>query len=120
MGHKGRTITSRYIHSADAVLLSAADAIADQTAGLMAEANARSRSSRLGANPHNFSVEKTRYPSLSWNCPIGSRPVAEQAERLYHLTLENPKYRPTHAEERVRILLNKFQSLHNPIMYRNW
>ena len=35
VGHKGRTITSRYIHSADAVLLSAADAIADQTAALM-------------------------------------------------------------------------------------
>ena len=36
VGHKGRTITSRYIHSADAVLLSAADVIADQTAALMA------------------------------------------------------------------------------------
>jgi integrase len=35
VGHKGRTITSRYIHSADSVLLSAADAIADQTAALM-------------------------------------------------------------------------------------
>jgi integrase len=35
VGHKGRTTTSRYIHSADAVLLSAADAIADQTAALM-------------------------------------------------------------------------------------
>ena len=28
-------MTSRYMHSADAVLLSAADAIADQTAALM-------------------------------------------------------------------------------------
>jgi integrase len=35
VGHKGRTITSRYIHSADAVLLSVADAIADQTVALM-------------------------------------------------------------------------------------
>jgi integrase len=35
VGHKGRTMTSRYMHSADAVLLSAADAIADQTAALM-------------------------------------------------------------------------------------
>jgi integrase len=35
VGHKGRTTTSRYIHCADAVLLSAADAIADQTAALM-------------------------------------------------------------------------------------
>jgi integrase len=36
VGHKGRTITSRYIHSADSVLLSAADAISDQTAAIMA------------------------------------------------------------------------------------
>jgi integrase len=35
VGHKGRTITSRYIHYADSVLLSAADAIADQTDALM-------------------------------------------------------------------------------------
>ncbi len=35
MGHKGRSITSRYVHSADAVLLAAADAIADRTVQLM-------------------------------------------------------------------------------------
>ncbi len=35
VGHKGRTITSRYIHHADSVLLSAADAIAEQTAALL-------------------------------------------------------------------------------------
>src|SRR5262249_343405 len=35
VGQKGRTTTSRYIHSADAVLLSAADSIADQVAALM-------------------------------------------------------------------------------------
>src|SRR6202166_665269 len=35
VGHKGRTITSRYVHSADAVLLSAADAVATKTAALM-------------------------------------------------------------------------------------
>ena len=38
VGHKGRTITSRYVHSADAVLLAAADTVADRTAGLMGEA----------------------------------------------------------------------------------
>jgi len=37
VGHKGRTITSRYVHSADAVLLAAADAVADRTAVLMDE-----------------------------------------------------------------------------------
>jgi integrase len=34
VGHKGRTMTSRYVHSADAVLLSAADAVADRIAAL--------------------------------------------------------------------------------------
>jgi integrase len=37
VGHKGRTITSRYVHSADAVLLAAADAVANQTLELMGE-----------------------------------------------------------------------------------
>ena len=37
VGHKGRTVTSRYIHSADAVLLAAADAVADRTLVLMGE-----------------------------------------------------------------------------------
>src|SRR5262249_53221064 len=31
IGHKGRSITSRYVHSADAVLLEAADTVADRT-----------------------------------------------------------------------------------------
>jgi integrase len=35
LGHKGRSITSRYIHSADAVLLAAADAVAGRIVGLM-------------------------------------------------------------------------------------
>jgi integrase len=38
IGHKGHTITSRYVHSADAVLLAAADAIADRTTVLMGDA----------------------------------------------------------------------------------
>jgi integrase len=37
VGHKGRTMTSRYVHSADAVLLAAADAVADRTLTLMGE-----------------------------------------------------------------------------------
>jgi integrase len=37
IGHKGRTTTSRYMHAADAVLLSAADAVAEKTAELMGE-----------------------------------------------------------------------------------
>jgi integrase len=35
IGHKGRTITSRYVHSADAVLLAAADTVANRTLELM-------------------------------------------------------------------------------------
>ncbi len=37
VGHKGHTITSRYVHSADAVLLAAADAVAGRTAELMGD-----------------------------------------------------------------------------------
>jgi integrase len=37
VGHKGRSITSRYVHSADAVLLAAADAVANRTAELMGD-----------------------------------------------------------------------------------
>jgi integrase len=35
IGHKGRSITSRYVHSADAILLAAADAVANCTSRLM-------------------------------------------------------------------------------------
>jgi integrase len=35
VGHQGRSVTSRYLHSADAVLLAAADAVAERTAALM-------------------------------------------------------------------------------------
>jgi integrase len=38
VGHKGHTITSRYVHSADAVLLTAADAVAAETTARMGEA----------------------------------------------------------------------------------
>jgi integrase len=37
IGHKGRSTTSRYLHSADAVLLAAADAVARRTLELMGE-----------------------------------------------------------------------------------
>jgi integrase len=36
VGHSGRSTTSRYVHSADAALLAAADAVASQTNALMA------------------------------------------------------------------------------------
>jgi integrase len=35
IGHKGQSITSRYVHSADSVLLAAGDAIATKTLALM-------------------------------------------------------------------------------------
>ena len=40
IGHQGRTMTSRYVHSADAVLLAAADAVAQRIAALMGDAPA--------------------------------------------------------------------------------
>jgi integrase len=38
IGHKGASVTSRYIHAADVVLLAAADAVASETATRMGEA----------------------------------------------------------------------------------
>jgi len=35
IGHKGHSVTSRYVHAADAILLAAADAVAERTAALM-------------------------------------------------------------------------------------
>jgi len=43
VGHKGRTMTSRYVHTADAVLLAAADAVANRTAELMGAAQPKSQ-----------------------------------------------------------------------------
>ena len=37
VGHAGRSVTSRYVHSADAVLLAAADAVAARVSELMGE-----------------------------------------------------------------------------------
>jgi len=37
VGHQGRSTTSRYLHSADAVLLAAADSVANRTAELMGD-----------------------------------------------------------------------------------
>jgi integrase len=39
IGHKGQSITSRYVHAADAVLLAAADAVARRTVDLMGDAH---------------------------------------------------------------------------------
>jgi hypothetical protein len=41
LGHKAHSITSRYVHSADAVLLAAADAVANATMKLMASDQAQ-------------------------------------------------------------------------------
>ena len=38
LGHKGHSVTRRYIHAADAALLAAADAVAGRTMELMAVA----------------------------------------------------------------------------------
>jgi integrase len=40
VGHKKHTVTSKYVHGADAVLLAAADAVADRTAKLMGDSRA--------------------------------------------------------------------------------
>jgi integrase len=49
LGHKSGSITARYIHSADAVLLAAADTVADQVLALMGEAKQKASIHRLRA-----------------------------------------------------------------------
>jgi integrase len=47
IGHKGHSITSRYVHPADAVLLAAADTVANKTAELMGMKTASAKVIRL-------------------------------------------------------------------------
>ncbi len=49
VGHKGWSTTSRYVHSADAVLLAAADKVADAVIGLIGEGKRRSSIVQLPA-----------------------------------------------------------------------
>jgi integrase len=51
IGHKGQSITSRYVHAADAVLLAAADAVATQTAALMGVTSLAARIVQFPQNP---------------------------------------------------------------------
>jgi integrase len=53
IGHRSNTITSRYIHSADTVLLSAVDAIADETARRLFSVN------QFDANPNLSGLNST-------------------------------------------------------------
>jgi site-specific recombinase XerD len=43
IGHKGHSVTSRYMHGADGVLLAAADTVAKRTADLMGETHATAK-----------------------------------------------------------------------------
>jgi hypothetical protein len=56
IGHKGQSITSRYAHAADAVLLAAADAVADRTAELMGVQRATS----IAVELHQFARRAIR------------------------------------------------------------
>lgn len=49
VGHKGQSITSRYVHAADVVLLAAADAVAHRTAELMGEPELKADVAQLRA-----------------------------------------------------------------------
>jgi integrase len=48
VGHKGRSVTSRYVHTADTVLLAAADKVANRTVELMGAIMARESNSLTG------------------------------------------------------------------------
>jgi integrase len=64
IGHKGHSITSRYVHTADAVLLAAVDAVANATCKLMGQPNLNLESDqaqpRLQSNQH-------RHGSAMWD-----------------------------------------------------
>jgi len=47
IGHKGQSITSRYVHAADSVLLAASDAVADRIADLMRDARKTAKGDTL-------------------------------------------------------------------------
>jgi hypothetical protein len=51
VGHAGRSTTSRYVHSADAVLLAAGDAVAVRTAELMSAKSSQTGPKRTGKLP---------------------------------------------------------------------
>ena len=101
VGHKGRTITSRYIHSADSVLLSAADAIADRTAALMSGNKGESRSSLSGANPHELCGRTPEtwllFPRLELPNWLPG-PVAEEAKSIFDGILQKERQREDEAE----------------------
>ena len=60
LGHKAHSITSRYMHSADAVLLVAADAVANATMNLMASDKTQSQ----------LRVSSEMYQSCGTNSPL--------------------------------------------------
>jgi integrase len=64
IGHKGHSITSRYVHTADAVLLAAVDAMANQTMKLMAKPKLKSESNQTQPQ---FRSDRHRHGSAVWD-----------------------------------------------------
>ena len=103
VGHKASSITSRYIHSADAVLLAAADAVANETARRMRDRTneevfaAASRMSgpyvekaKDSIDLEDASAQKKQTPSaehhdalIAFLAEIGRRPDVDPLERSY-------------------------------------
>jgi integrase len=71
IGHKGHSITSRYIHAADAMLLAAADAVADATMKLMGGSDISPPENRLiDATSSNPVATTTMPPRPSHDSPV--------------------------------------------------
>jgi integrase len=64
LGHKAHSITSRYVHSADAVLLAAADAVANATMKLMADKEPDQAQPQLRDQRRDGSVVWDEFTSL--------------------------------------------------------
>ena len=69
VGHKGRSTTSRYLHSADAVLLAAADKVANRTVELLAALRDTANVTALYPM-HTFPemIERLSVPSILKQC----------------------------------------------------
>ena len=82
VGHQGRSITSRYVHSADAVLLAAADAVADRSTELMGERSGAPQVAELNALAGE--IDKMAAPTLksALNNYLG-RPHLTEADRAH-------------------------------------
>src|SRR5262249_50229824 len=83
IGHQGRSTTSRYLHSADAVLLAAADAVANRTAQLMGEHSPAAQVVPLSARRDGLPIALKETDDVLKVPPWVPAPVAHLAHLMH-------------------------------------